>query len=244
MNALPICSGHIPLQAGRLEEVTTMTREARVVLPGAPHHITQRGIRRSNVFVDDDDHLEYLGLFKQAARQFGLRICAYCLMTNHVHFVAIPERQESIWRTFHRCHSIYAMKFNEKYGLSGHLWQGRPFSCVLDETHFWAAIRYVELNPVRAGMVTEASRYRWSSAVAHCGFADDPVLDPDWPGPDAPSDWGKWLTQDEALEITKHIRTNTITGRPCGDTGFMQLVEQRIGRLLSPKKRGPKAKCR
>src|SRR5205085_8821132 len=116
---------------------------------------------------------EYLHLFTENSRRFSLCVLAYCLMTNHVHFVVVPEKKDSIWKTFHRSHSIYAMRFNAKYGLCGHLWQGRAYSCVLDEAHLWAAVRYVELNPVRAGMVRFAEDYPWSSAAAHCRMDDD-----------------------------------------------------------------------
>ena len=126
-----------------------MSRMPRVVLPGVAHHITQRGVRRSNVFLENADRHLYLDLFLENCHRFLLHVLAYCLMTNHVHFVAIPERRDSIWKTFHRCHSVYATKFNMKYEFSGHLWQGRPFSCVLDEAHLWAAALYVERNPVQ-----------------------------------------------------------------------------------------------
>jgi len=217
-----------------------MTREARVVLPGAPHHITQRGVRRTDVFLDDSDREKYLKLFHENSEKFGLRVCAYCLMNNHVHFVAIPEREDSIWKTFHRCHSIYAMNFNEKYDVSGHLWQGRPFSCVLDEAHLWAAVRYVELNPVRAHMVERAYDYPWSSAAAHCGLRKDPLLDPNWPPPNPMLDWRQWLRENENLDLIDHIRAKTLTGQPCGDNQFVRTMEQTLSRSFFPKKPGPK----
>jgi putative transposase len=129
---------------------------ARVVLPGMPHHVTQRGSRRWNVFQDDADRRSYVDIFRDSAERFRLRIHAYCLMTNHVHFVVIPESAEAIWRTFQRSQGMYAAKFNIKYGFCGHLWQARPYSSVLDEKHFRAAVRYVERNPVRAGMCPQA----------------------------------------------------------------------------------------
>ena len=116
-----------------------MPRIARVVLPGIPLHITQRGIRRLNVFGNDSDRHLYIDLLQESCRRFHLRICAYCLMTNHVHFVAIPEYKDSVWRTFHRCHGTYAKHFNMRYAFTGHLWQARPFSCALDEEHFWGS---------------------------------------------------------------------------------------------------------
>ena len=109
---------------------------ARVVLPGVPLHVTQRGIRRFDTFRDESDRHIYIKLLAESCRRFHLRISAYCLMSNHVHLVAIPERNDSLWRTLHRCHGVYATRFNSKYGLTGHLWQARPFSCALDEEHF------------------------------------------------------------------------------------------------------------
>ena len=207
-----------------------MPRMARAVLPDAPHHITQRGIRRFNVFLDEEDRRTYLELFRENCHQFGLRICSYCLMTNHVHFVAIPKHMDSIWKTFHRCHSIYARRFNQKYGLTGHLWQGRPFSCVLDEAHRWAAVRYVELNPVRARMVGRAEEYPWSSARAHCGLGNDPLLDAGWPPPKTIEDWKAWLLDDNDVTLERSIREHTFTGRPCGDDAFVRTVEQALHR--------------
>ena len=217
-----------------------MCRIARVVLPGFPHHITQRGVRRLDIFRDKDDRSFYKGFFAESSRKFGLTVCAYCLMTNHVHFVAIPERTDSIWRTFHRCHGLYAARFNVKYGLVGHLFQGRPYSSVLDESHFWSAIRYVERNPLRAGMVERAEDYHWSSAAAHCRKSEDGLLDPTWAAVLEISDWSKWLQGEETQESLDQIRSSTVKGRPCGDDDFLRQVETETGRQLRPQKRGPK----
>ena len=214
---------------------------ARVVLPGSPHHITQRGIRRFDIFRDDDDRNLYLDLFVESARRFGLEICAYCLMSNHVHFVAIPERQDSLWRCFHRCHGIYAVKFNLKYGLTGHLFQGRPFSCVLDNRHFWSAVRYVERNPVRARITYRAEDYRWSSAAAHCGMTQDRLLHPNWTEITEISNFKEWLRDDDDENELFRIRGSTFTGRPCGDDDFIRNIETSVGRTLAAQKRGPKA---
>ncbi|HYR84131.1 MAG TPA: transposase [Terriglobia bacterium] len=213
---------------------------ARAVLPGVPHHITQRGSRRSDVFLDEVDRHNYLHIFRESCRQFGLRIWAYCLMTNHVHFVAVPEREDSLWRTFQRTHGMFASRFNIKYGFSGHLWQARPFSCALDETHLWAAIRYVELNPVRARIVVCAEDYPWSSASAHCGLEMNPWLDSDWLPANRIANWRQWLMEGNGSELDQRIRDRTFTGRPCGDDPFVRRVEEAIGRPLMPKKPGPK----
>ena len=117
-----------------------MSRVARVVVPGFGHHITQRGNRRADVFEDDGDRDAYLGYLRKYADRHGLTIWAYCLMTNHVHLVGVPEREESLGLTLRDAHTVYAMHFNGRTQETGHVWQGRFFSCPLDESH-------LSLNP-------------------------------------------------------------------------------------------------
>jgi REP-associated tyrosine transposase len=215
---------------------------ARVVLPGVPHHVTQRAIRRFNVFLDDADRDIYLKLLREGIRRFHVRIAAYCLMTNHVHFIAVPEQPDSLSRLFHYAHGVYAKRFNVKHKLTGHLWQARPFSSCLDDSHLWAAIRYVERNPVRAHIVDRAEDYRWSSAAAHCGHCEDSLLDSAWTCIPTITDWAGWLTEDNEEDINARIRKRTFTGRPCGDDDFVQHAERLLRRRLGPKKPGPKTK--
>jgi putative transposase len=217
-------------------------RIARVVVPGRPHHLTHRGIRRSDVFWDDADRLIYLDLFRSACQEFLLRILAFCLMTNHVHYIAVPETLDSVARVFHSAHGQYDKYFNKKYGLTGNLWEGRPHSSVLDDRHTFEAVRYVEMNPVRARMVTNAVDYKWSSARIRCGVAYDTMLDMSWPPPGAISDWRTWLTEPEDPEVAKLIRRSTSQGRPCGDDSFVRSIEDLTRRRLSPQKRGRKRK--
>jgi putative transposase len=136
-------------------------------------------------------------------------------------------------------HTVYAMYFNSRTRLSGHRWQGRFYSTPLDENHLWAAVRYVEMNPVRAGMVERAEAHPWSSAAAHCGLRDDPVLSADFPPAGVVEDWRAWL-RDGPQDIDTHdtIRKQTRTGRPCGSPKFLDQLEDLLGRLLRPKKSG------
>lgn len=219
-----------------------MPRVARVVVPGMPHHITQRGSRRYEVFRDEADRLEYLELLCGCCRDGRLRIVAYCLMTNHVHFVAVPERLDSIERVFHRLDGTHAQRFNIKYGFVGHLWQERPFSCVLDPAHLLSTVRYVEQNPVRARMVGKASDYRWSSALSHCTGIDDPVLYGS-PAVCETGQWAAWLEGVSDPEIEKLIRDCTSTGRPCGDESFVKNIEEITNRDFTRKKSGRKARA-
>jgi putative transposase len=117
-----------------------MPRMARVVLPGVPHHITQRGVRRLKVFRDDEDYRLYLRLLLRFARHYRLGIAAYCLMPNHIHLVGIPEHGDSLGNALQVCHSQYVQRFNEKYEKRGHLWEERPWSCPMDESYSWAAV--------------------------------------------------------------------------------------------------------
>ena len=217
-----------------------MARMARVVLPDYPHHITQRGNWRQNVFREAEDYLLYLDLLQKYSRHYEMGIAGYCLMTNHVHVVAEPYLEESIANTFKYCHGTYATSFNKKYGKSGHLWKGRPYSCVLDEAHAWATLRYVERNPVRAGMVACAEDYRWSSARTHCGMVEDSLLNSKWPAQGIPEDWSFQLGQEQKTEDVKRIRDCTYRGRPCGSEAFVRSAEAITGRRLTPAKFGPR----
>jgi len=153
-----------------------MPRVARVVAAGVPHHITQRGNNRQDIFLTDEDRRFYLDVLREDNRRCGVRLLAYCLMTNQVHLVAVPERADSLARALRRAHSRYAQRFNRLYGRSGHLWQNRFFSSPLDRHHLVTALAYVELNPVRAGLVGRAEQYPWSSARAHITAEDSSAL--------------------------------------------------------------------
>jgi putative transposase len=153
-----------------------MPRIARVVAKGYPHHVIQRGNYRQPVFEEDNDYVQYLEWIKDYGKKYSLEIWAYCLMSNHIHFVCVPEQEDSLARTFNALHMRYSQYFNQKKKLKGHLWQGRFYSCILDEEHLYAAVRYVENNPVRAGIVRKPQRYKWSSARSHVNRGKDSVL--------------------------------------------------------------------
>jgi len=144
-----------------------MPRIARIVATGYPHHITQRGNYRQTVFVKDSEYSDYLKWLDEYTKKYKLAILAYCLMPNHVHFAAIPEEKDSLAKTFNACHMRYSQYFNKKNRLTGHLWQGRFYSCILDERHLYAICRYIENNPVRAKLVKKPENWQWSSAKTH-----------------------------------------------------------------------------
>lgn len=217
-----------------------MPRTARVIVPGMPLHITQRGTRRFDVFRDTVDRLEFLRLFNIFSSEFHLAILAWCLMTNHVHFVAIPEREDSVRRVFHRVNGTYARRFNHKHGFVGHLWQERPDTAILDDSHFRNAMRYVERNPVRAHMVTHAADYRWSSAAAHCFGLHDPLLEAGASSTVQVRDWAEWLEGEDNDAFERFLRECTRTGRPCGEEAFVKAIGKTTGHDFTRKKAGRK----
>lgn len=143
-------------------------------------------------------------------------IWAYCLMTNHIHLVCVPNGDASLARAMRDVHTAYAFHFNRRYRQTGHLWQGRFFSCPMDEPHLWAAGHYVERNPVRAGLVFKAEGYPRSSAACHCGLKDDTLLSDEFPPPGVIPDWSVWLEEREEPERIEAIRSLTHVGRPGG----------------------------
>jgi putative transposase len=222
--------------------IKSMPRRARIVVPGCAHHVTQRGNRGGVVFLDDEDRFLYMNLLREQSEIRRLLIWVYTLMTNHIHTIVVPESESSLYETFRNTHSVYSQCFNKKYGLNGHLWQARFYSCVLDEAHLWAAVRYVERNPVRAKMVERAESYRWSSARAHVYGAPDPLLDPGLPLLSMVENWSQWLAAEDAPSELAAIRKSTSRDLPLGDEAFIQGLEARFGRPLRERKRGRKPK--
>jgi REP-associated tyrosine transposase len=193
-----------------------MARTARVVVPGIPHHVTQRGHEGREVFSSNDDRQGYLVVLGDYSRRFGLRVWAYCLMSNHVHLIVVPEGGDSMSRTVQAANSLYVRVAREDHEVTGHIWQSRYYSCPLDPAHLWEAVRYVERNPVRAGLVRRAEEYVWSSAPAHCGLRADPVLSDDLPLLGSVGNWSAWLGPEEDEEALQALRYYTRQGRPYG----------------------------
>ncbi len=215
-----------------------MVRIARIVVPDIPHHITQRGNRRQDVFFSDQDRRHYLSLLQIFSAMHDLQIWGYCLMTNHVHVVAVPKTKEGLVRCFQELHQVYTRAINFREGWSGCLWQGRYSSFPMDERYLIAAIRYVECNPVAAGIVARAEDYPWSSARAHVHKSPNPVLSPCYLL-DQIEDWGSFLKVKDAAFLDSY-KGVTHTGRPLGSEHFVQRVEKELGRDLKKKKPGPK----
>jgi putative transposase len=179
-----------------------MPRAPRLVLPGIPHHVTQRGNRRQPTFFSDADYALYLSLLHFCCARAETSVWAWCLMPNHVHLVLVPANEDGLRAALGPAHRRYTWEVNEREGWRGHLWQGRFASFPLDEAHLYACLRYVELNPVRAGLVARPEEWRWSSARGHLGLADDPLIDPA-PAAARVEDWSAFL--EAGLDPEDHL---------------------------------------
>ena len=223
-----------------------MPRIARVVAVGYPHHITQRGNYRQNLFVEDADREKYLAFIQAESKRYGLQILVYCLMTNHVHFIGVPESEDSMGNVFKYINMKYSQYFNKKIGVSGHLFQGRFFSSVMDERHTIVCARYIERNPVRAKVVGKACSYKWSSARVHCGIESKGIFGVnkffDMAG-EKRDGWQEFIEQPDNPQDITEIRMQTIKGRPLGEESFVRKLERKMNRFLIVKPAGrPKKK--
>lgn len=210
-----------------------MARLARVVLPGIPHHVTQRGVRRQPTFFNDDDYRAYIKLMAESCKKVGTEVWAWCLMPNHVHFVMVPSHEDGLRGAIAETHRRYTRRINEREKVTGHLWQERFHSFPMGESYLLATVRYVERNPVKAGLAASPEAWPWSSAAGRLDGGGDALTKKnalahwvkDWPAfwQDSPDDADKDLDQ---------IRLHTRTGRPLGDERFITDAEKQTGRTL------------
>jgi len=217
-----------------------MPRIARVVVPNIPYHVTQRGNYKQDVFLDDKDKFKYLSLVKENSINQNVEILAYCLMRNHVHFVLVPPKSDSLGKMFNLISMRYSQYFNKKIGQRGHLWQDRYFSCPLDEDHLYEIFRYIENNPVNAGIVKSAEDYYWSSAKAHIfgeGAKNELLSDHSKYLKNIDS-WKEYLTEASQETIILNLEKCTNSGRPAGSEGFIRELEAKVGRILRAKPMG------
>jgi putative transposase len=217
-----------------------MTRLARAIVPGLPHHVTQRGNRRQQTFFGPEDYLLYMALMSESCRRHRVDIWAYCLMPNHSHLIAVPSTPDSLRRAIGEAHRRYTLEINARREWRGYLWQGRFSSFAMDDRYTLAAARYIELNPVRANLVSHPEDYAWSSARPHLLGRDDALVTV------APlltrvREWQAFLAMDVKAEEANQFRRHAKTGRPLGTDAFIGHVEGLLGRILRPRKPGPVA---
>lgn len=223
-----------------------MARLARIVVPDIPHHITQRGNRRQEVFFSDEDYAAYRDLVALACLEHRVRCVAWCLMPNHVHLVLTPPAPGALRAALAEAHRRYSRRVNFAHGWAGYLWQGRFASYPMDEAHLLTAVRYVELNPVKARLVRQAEDWPWSSARAHVTGKGDGLTDPGALA-GVHRNWRAMLKRGLAAgdldpEDEAAIAAHQRTGRPWGDEAFVADLERRTGRTLARRRPGPKPK--
>jgi putative transposase len=213
-----------------------LARQPRMVFAGVPHHVTHRGNRRGDIFLERTDRDLYSSLLHTVFELNAVDVWAYCLMRNHVHLLLVPWRTESLGRAIKQAHSQYARIVNRRQNWTGHLFANRFYSTALDDAHLWQAARYIESNPVRAGLVARAEDFPWSSARAHVRGIPDPLLSSGRPFPGAIEDWSGWLSEGLPETVLERIRNNTQTGRV---TGHLDLASSATAALRGPRPRGP-----
>jgi len=225
-------------------ELTGMARFARVIAVDVAHHVTQRGNARQFILDCDADREVYLSLPRKNIEEHNASLVGYCLMSNHIHLVMIPHQADALAKALKQTHGRYAAYWNARHRSSGHVWQGRYYSCPLDRPHLWEALRYTELNPVRAGLVVEAEAWAWSSAVAHCGapMEDGWLAMEQWGERWDAASWSGFLAAGESESDRKAMRDCTHTGRPLGTEEFIHELEEAVKRPLAPQKGGRPAK--
>ncbi len=216
-----------------------MARLARLVVPGLPHHVTQRGNGRARTFFGDDDYALYRDLLGESCLAAGVEVWAWCLMPNHVHLILVPADADGLRRALAVAHRAYAGAIQARRKRTGHFWQGRFGSVVLDEEHLAAAVHYVSLNPVRARLVDRPEAWRWSSVRAHLHGKDDGLTTPG-PVRERYAPFRAFLERPPAQDAETRLRAAERVGRPLGDDSFLARLERQAGRKLRPGKRGPK----
>jgi putative transposase len=218
-----------------------MARLPRIVFPGHPHHVTQRGNGKNKVFFEPADYKLYIDLLQESAIKAATEIWCYCLMPNHAHLIAVPSDTDGLRRTFADAHRRYTGYINARKRSTGHLWQGRFGSVVMDEAYLYQAVRYVSLNPVRAKLVARPQDWQWSSVAAHIARKDDGLVTV------APilkryGDFAAFLGDGSYDEVEfKRLRQSETTGRPLGSDAWIEKLESLTGKTLKAQKRGPKA---
>jgi len=214
-----------------------MPRKRRILIPELPHHVTQRGTRRERLFFSDNDYRLYLNSLCEWSSRESVEIWSFCLMPNHVHLILVPSTADGISRMIGQTHRKYARHINDRHDWTGNLWQERFNSSVLDEAHLLNAVRYVEQNPVRAGLVLAPDKWLWSSAKSHLTKRYDGIIKIDAMDGYV-SDWSEYLSTNLDEETVECFRKNALLDLPVAEESFIKKLESRLGKLLRPPKMG------
>lgn len=223
-----------------------MPRQARLEIPGIPLHITQRGVNRCAIFLDDDDRRHYLRLLGESAARHGLSVHAYVLMGNHVHLLVSSGERGEVSLAMRQLGQAYVTAFNRRHRRSGTLWEGRFKSCLVDsDRYLLTAYRYIELNPVRAAMVERPEHHHWSSVHANLALCEDALVTPHTcflemgatplVRAEAYRTWLKeGVSDDELIAIRQHLQQE----RAFGSKRFQSMAERTLGRPVSVRRPG------
>lgn len=223
-----------------------MPRQLRFVVPAFAAHITQRGHNGSNCFRCDSDYLLYLLHLRELSAKHACAVHAYCLMTNHVHLLLTPSTERGCTNLMRDLGQRYVQYFNRRYGRIGTLWQGRFFASVAESAHYvLGCYRYIERNPVKAGMVKTPTAYPWSSAAVNTGAREDRLITPHAEYLALATDAGKreacWrLLLEEELEpsLRERIEEALDTGYPLASDVFKAKLAVSLGRRTEPGRPG------
>ncbi|WP_026075586.1 transposase [Noviherbaspirillum massiliense] len=223
-----------------------MARLPRLVIPHHPHHVIQRGIDCQAIFRDEEDYSVFLNWLGEASRQFKLALHAYVLMPDHVHFLLTPSDAVGLGRMMQWIGRQYVPYFNRKYGRSGTLWQGRFRATVLEAESFaMLCSRYIELHPVRSGLVTEPEEYVWSSCQHHIGINPNPqIVDHAtyWSLGNTPfqreAAYRALLEEGLTAAEIEGLTEGTLKGWALGPDRFKASLEKQAGRRVQPARRG------
>jgi putative transposase len=223
-----------------------MSRGLRLDIPGIPLHVTQRGVNRGAIFVDDDDRQHYLMLLAESAHDHDLSIHAYVLMGNHVHLLVSATRSGALSDAMRQLGQNYVPAFNRRHRRTGTLWEGRFKSCLVStDSYLLTVYRYIELNPVRASMVQSPEHHPWSSIHANLGLKVDPLVTPHATFLAMASDpqerciaYRSWLRAGISDDEIEAIRVHLKQGRALGDRRFQAMVEKTLGQPASTKPQG------
>lgn len=216
-----------------------MARLARVVVPGLPHHVTQRGNGRARTFFADADYALYRDFLAHECRAAGVIIWSWVLMPNHVHLILVPSDPDGLRRALAAVHRRYAGHIHARQKRTGHFWQGRFGAVAMDEAHAAAALVYGATNPVRARLAARPQDWPWSSAAALLRGRGDGITDVAAVRRVFPR-LRELLTRDPLPEVQTRLRRAETIGRPIGSETFLSNLEFRLARKLRPAKPGPK----
>lgn len=218
-----------------------MARLARLVIPDYPHYITQSGVRGMTVFKQKSDYINYLDLLKEGCKKAKSKIISYCLMPNQIHLILIPSTEDGLRASLGETHRCYTRIINDRENCIGHLWQERFHSFPMDEDHLLSCIKYVELSPVRAGLVEKPQSWLWSSARSRIKNEMNIVAD-NFAILNKTDNWASFLQGNIKSAELEQFQKHSLTGRPLGSEQWVTKLETITGRRLKKQKPGPKLK--